>query len=318
MALRAKNPEKVTPSKPKFLISGASGIGKTFFALDFPKPYLIDCEGGASRQQYQDKLKAKGGVYLGKDEGSQDFKVVIEEIKQLIETKHDYKTLIIDSFTFLYLLEAAKAEAEIGSDFGKDKKEANKPTRQLIRWIEKLDMTVILICHAKEKWVRRGKEIVSEGTTFDGYDKLEYILDLWIEILTRGDSAKFKVKKSRIESLVQNEIYDLKYEKFAELYGKDVLEKDVIPVAMATIEQVERINKLIEIVKIDAETVEKWFSKADVENWAEMTGEQIQKCIDFLGKKVEGIVEQNFNASKENLKKEVEKNKVEEKKKEKK
>jgi len=291
--LKAKSPEKVTASKPKFLISGTSGIGKTFFALDFPKPYLIDCEGGATRQQYQDKLKKVGGVYLGKDEGSQDFDIVINEIRQLIETKHDYKTLIIDSFTFLYLLEAAKAEAEGGSDFGRDKKEANKPTRQLIRWLEKLDMTVILVCHSKEKWIRQGKDILSAGTTFDGYDKLEYILDLWIEILTRGDNAKFKVRKSRIASLVQNEVYDLKYEKFAELYGKDVLEKDAVPQVMASKEEIDRVKKLIEIVKVDDDVIEKWFVKAAVEDWAEMNSETIQKCIKFLEAKVEGLVETN-------------------------
>ena len=104
MTLKAKQPEAVKVSKPKFLISGESGVGKTFFALDFPKPYLIDTESGATRPQYQEKLKKSKGVYFGKDEGSQDFNIVIEEIKELAKTKHEYKTLIIDSFSYLYLL----------------------------------------------------------------------------------------------------------------------------------------------------------------------------------------------------------------------
>ena len=131
MALKAKAPVDVKPTKPKFMISGESGVGKTFFALDFPKPYLIDSEGGATREQYQAKLKKSGGAYFGKEEGSQDFKAVIEEVKQLTTTKHEYKTLIIDSFTYLYMLEASEAEAKGGSDFGRDKKMANIPTRQL-------------------------------------------------------------------------------------------------------------------------------------------------------------------------------------------
>jgi len=45
MALKAKLPEEVKATKPKFMIYGESGVGKTFFALDFPKPYLIDTEG---------------------------------------------------------------------------------------------------------------------------------------------------------------------------------------------------------------------------------------------------------------------------------
>ena len=71
-ALKAKQPEEVKVSKPKFMIYGESGVGKTFFALDFPKPYLIDTEGGAVREQYQAKLKTVGGAYFGKEEGSQD------------------------------------------------------------------------------------------------------------------------------------------------------------------------------------------------------------------------------------------------------
>ena len=70
--LKAKQPEQVKPTKPKMLISGESGIGKTFFALDFPKPYLFDTEAGATREQYQEKLKKSGGVYFGKEEGSQE------------------------------------------------------------------------------------------------------------------------------------------------------------------------------------------------------------------------------------------------------
>lgn len=285
MALKAKAPEDVKPTKPKFLISGASGVGKTFFSLSFPKPYLIDAEGGATRPQYQAKLKAVGGAYLGKEEGSQDFDVVIDQIKSLITEKHDYKTLIIDSFSYLYMLEAAKAEEKVGSDFGRDKKEAQKPTKQLMRWLEKLDMNVILICHSKEKWVRQGKEIASAGTTFDGWEKMEYQLDLWCEIVGKN----FIVKKSRIDSLPQGGIFPLEYNKFAELYGQAVIESDVKPVAIATPDQVERIMSLITALNITQEEIEKLQKKFDVEEWSELTQEQITKGIAYFEAKLTAI-----------------------------
>lgn len=286
MALKAKAPETVKPSKPKFLISGESGVGKTFFSLDFPKPYLIDTEAGATRPQYQEKLKKVGGAYFGKDEGSQDFNAVLEEVKQLATTKHDYKTLIIDSFSYLYLLVASEAELTVGSDFGRDKKEANKPTRQLMRWLEKLDMTVILICHSKPKWVRRGKEIAQEGNTFDGYDKMEYILDLWIEIVKGGKT--FLIQKSRIESLPQGNSMPLDYKKFAEVYGEAIIEAPSVPAELANEEQITKVKKLIEILNIDGETITKWFKKCDVEEWQEMQQKQIVSLIETLTKKIEG------------------------------
>lgn len=284
MVLKAKAPIDVLPTKPKFMISGESGVGKTFFALDFPKPYLIDTEGGATRQQYQEKLKKTGGAYFGKEEGSQDFKAVIEEVKQLCTTKHEYKTLIIDSFTYLYMLEAAEAEAKGGSDFGRDKKMANIPTRQLISVLEKCDLNIILICHTKTKWERRGKDIIDAGNTFDGYDKLEYILDLWVELLKGGKN--FLVKKSRVMNLVQGDTYPLSYEHFAELYGKETVEREAVPIQLATAEQVARLKKLVEGLKVDDATVEKWLTKCNVETFEEMTGEQISSLISYCEKKV--------------------------------
>lgn len=287
MALKAKQPVDVKPTKPKFMISGESGVGKTFFALDFPKPYLIDSEGGATRAQYQEKLKKSGGSYFGKEEGSQDFKAVIEEVKQLCTTKHEYKTLIIDSFTYLYMLEASEAEAKGGSDFGRDKKMANIPTRQLISVLERCDLNIILVCHSKTKWERRGKDIIDTGSTFDGYDKLEYILDLWVEIQKGGKT--FQVKKSRVQSLIQGYSYPLSYEKFAELYGKETVERESVPVTLANSAQLTQLGSLIEALNIPEEQIEKNLKKFNAETWAELTESDIQIVIESLQKKIKSL-----------------------------
>ena len=287
MPLKGKKPEKVEESKPKFLISGESGVGKTFFALDFPKPYLIDTEAGATRKQYQDKLKKVGGAYFGKAEGSQDFESVLKEVKTLATEKHDYKTLIIDSFSYLYLLEAAIAEQEVGSDFGRDKREAQKPTKQLIRWLEKIDMTVIMICHSKGKWARKGKEIYQDGTTFDGWDKMEYILDLWIEIMPKGKT--FLIRKSRIESLPQGDSMPLSYDKFADVYGKDIIEKDSEPTQLATKDQLKKLSEFIELLNIGDDQLTKWLKKADVGSFEEMTSEQLSDLLSVIDEKVKKI-----------------------------
>jgi hypothetical protein len=289
-ALKAKKPEAVEISKPKFMISGESGVGKTFFALDFPKPYLIDVESGATRPQYQEKLKKVNGAYFGKDEGSQDFASILEEVRELATQKHDFKTLIIDSFSYLYMLEAAIAEQKVGNDFGRDKKEAQKPTKQLIRWLEKLDMTVILICHSKANWSRQGKEIVCDGTTFDGWDKMEYILDLWIEIAKGGKT--FAIRKSRIESLPQNESMPLSYKQFADVYGKDIIEKESKPANLASDKQIKEIQRLMEALNTPEEQIAKWFKKVDVDSWDEMTSIQIAGLTNVLNKKVESLTKE--------------------------
>lgn len=286
MGLKAVKPEIVKPAKPKFMISGKSGVGKTLFATQFEKPYLIDTEGGAVREQYMAKLIEAKGAYFGKEQGSQDFKLVIDEIKQLATTKHDFKTLVVDSFTKLYNMAAAIAEEQVGNDFGRDKKEANKPTRQLIRWLEKIDMTVILVCHQKDKYSRKGTEVVYAGTTFDGWDKLEYDLDLWIEIQKLGKERSFVVKKSRVAAFVEGQEFPLDFKKFCDLYGQDIIAAPVQPLIMASPEQVGEIKKLVELVRLDPEIVEKWMKKAGAEEFEEMSSDQIKKCIGFVKAKL--------------------------------
>ena len=284
MTLKAIKPGEVKPSKVKMLISGDPGSGKTMFSLQWPSAYLIDAEAGAVRKQYQDKLKAVNGLYFGQEQGAGVFANVIEEVKMLATTKHDRKTLIIDSFSHLYLQEAAEAEEKIGSDFGKDRKAANKPTRQLMRWINKCDMNVLILAHNKAKWARKGNEIYQDGNTFEGYPKMEYDLDLFIEILP--GYKNFLIKKSRIESLPQGETMPLSFKHFAEIYGADILEADVKPTEMATADQLIIINNLIGALNIDEAQIEKWFKKVDVDSWEEMTSAQIQSLIDVLKKKI--------------------------------
>src|SRR5664280_1663930 len=71
--LKAKDPKTTEPSKPKILIFGKPGVGKTWFSLDFPSVYYIDTEGGADLAHYTAKLIKSGGVYMGPEDGSLDF-----------------------------------------------------------------------------------------------------------------------------------------------------------------------------------------------------------------------------------------------------
>jgi AAA domain len=45
--LAAIPPESVQPKKPKVLVFGPPGVGKTWASLDFPRVYYIDTEPGS-------------------------------------------------------------------------------------------------------------------------------------------------------------------------------------------------------------------------------------------------------------------------------
>ena len=97
--LKAKAPEEVKPGHIKGMLFGASGAGKTWFALSFPAPYFIDTEGGADLNHYMQRLKVAGGSYMGPSDGACDFDTILAQIQALATEKHPYKTLVIDSIT---------------------------------------------------------------------------------------------------------------------------------------------------------------------------------------------------------------------------
>ena len=287
--LKAKDPKSTEPSKPKVLIFGKPGVGKTWWAIGFPSVYYIDTEGGADLAHYTDKLKAAGGKYMGPEDGSLDFETVIDQFKALATEKHEFRTVVVDSISKLYNT-AITIEAERLGDkdaFGASKKPAIAFMRRLINWVGKLDMNVIFIAHEKPEWgTDKNGDRTQIGVTFDAWDKLEYELHLCLAAEKRGPARTARTRKSRLLGFPDGETFALDYQEFATRYGKDVIEKQPQTITLASAEQVSEIKALLENVKVSDEDVQKWFTKAGVESWQEMTGDQISKCIAFIKSKL--------------------------------
>jgi hypothetical protein len=287
-ALKATDPKEAKPSKPKILVFGKPGVGKTWTSLDFPSVYYIDTEGGANLSHYTDKLKASGGVYLGPDQGSNDFETVTEEIVTLATSKHGYRTLVIDSLSKIFNTQVSadleriqgkqKQKGEEKETYGAEKKPAVNWLRRWLRWFEKLDMNVILICHEKDLY-RDGKMV---GVTFDAWDKLEYELHLALNIIKSGNTRKARVVKTRLTGFPDADIMDWSYDEFARRYGRDVIESASAPVALATSEQIARYSELLGVVKVDAKVLEKWAENTD--DVADLDSDALQKRIEYLVK----------------------------------
>ena len=278
MALRAKKPETIK-KRLKALFYGSAGVGKTTAGISFPKPYLIDTEKGAENDQYVKLLSDAGGVVFQ----TSDFNEMLEEVKNLISEKHDYKTLIIDPLTTVYNDLLDKAALKVGTEFGRHYGEANKSMKHLLNLLIRLDMNVIITSHAKNEY---GDNLKVLGTTYDCYKKLDYLFDLVFEIQKRGKDRVGIVKKSRIATFADGEQFPFSYESIAQKYGKEVLERDAVPVVLATQEQVTELSRLIELFKVPEEIYRKWLDKAEAENLGEMSTDNIKKCIDSLNKKL--------------------------------
>jgi hypothetical protein len=216
--LIAKPPSEIVCRRPTILIHGEPNSGKTMGALGWPKPYLVDTEGGATRPQYVAKLARSAGAYVGPDDGALDFDVVLAQVQALAVEQHSFQTLIIDSFSKLFQTAVAIEQDRLrargqnmSATYGAEKKPAISQTKQLIRRLDRLDMTTLLICHETSLW-KNGQAV---GTTFDGWEKLAYELDLVLQVIANGTQRIAKVSKSRIESMPKGTAFSWDYAEFA-------------------------------------------------------------------------------------------------------
>lgn len=287
--LLAVAPKAAEPSKPKLMIFGREGVGKTWFSLQFPSVYFIDTEGGANRDHYTDLLEKAGGVYLGPSNGALDFETIIGQVQALASEKHSYKTLVIDSATKLFNTAVANEAERLGDKnaFGADKKAAVQYMRRLVAWFMRLDMSVILTSHQKDVWGLNDKgqrEVVGVG--YDCWEKLSYELDLCINVQKLGPRRAGRVVKSRLLGFPEADLFDFTYEAFAERYGRDVIETESKPLVLASAEQVAEIRRLLDTVKLPDGQAEKWLAAASAETWDEVDADKALKVIAALKAKL--------------------------------
>lgn len=291
MALRGKQPEP-TDKRLKAMFFGVAGVGKTTAAIQFPRPYLIDTERGAENDQYVAIIKKAGGAVFQ----TSDFDEMIAEVTALLGTKHDYRTVIIDPLTVVYADLLAKAAEELrrisvakgeanatGTEFGRHYAVADRRMKHLLNLLLRLDMNVIVTCHAKTVY---GDDMKKLGDTFDGYKKLDYLFDLVFEIQKRGQNRVGLVRKTRVSAFPEGDIFPFNYDEVAQRYGRDILERDAKPQVLASAEQVAELKRLVEVLRVSEDTTEAWLEKCGAETFAEMPAEVAAKCIDWCMKKV--------------------------------
>jgi len=278
MPLRGKKPTTIE-KRLKALFYGSAGVGKTFAAIQFPRPYLIDTERGAENDQYVKILNEGGGAIFQ----TTCFDELINEVTALLTEKHEFKTLIIDPLTTLYNDLLDTSAKKVGTEFGRHYGEANKSMKHLLNLLTRLDMNVIITSHAKNEY---GDDMKVIGQTFDCYKKLDYLFDLVFRIEKRDLERFGFIQKTRIPEFEEGQYFPFSYEEIAKRYGKEVLERDAKPQELATKEQINEVTRLVELLNVPQEVVSKWLTKAKSESFEEMPKETMQTCITWLKDKI--------------------------------
>lgn len=287
MALKAVKPSSIEKAKKlKVCVFGKPSVGKTWhFSLEFPKCYYIDAEAGANFKEYLNKLESKGGVYFGIDQGASDFDTVIKELKELATTRHNYQTVAI-TLSKLWLNELAKAQEKnpnVINDYGAFKKPAIIYMRQLMNWIQRIDMHVILECHETGEWETQGGERKEVGQCPDYYQKFDHELDLTLRLYNAPDLYAY-VKKSRLSGFPKGTSFKCSFKEVCRRAGDITF--DTTPIELITAEQLSEIQSLLKVIKIDNKELERIFAKAMATEWTELNTQQASQTIDWLKGKI--------------------------------
>ncbi len=286
MALRAKTPV-LEPNRLRGIIFGDKGTGKTHFSLSMPNVYYIDTEGATKYEQFVDMLKKNNSVV--------DLNEIINEVKDLLTIKHDYKTLVIDSISVPCgllanlevdrLVRQSKMPIE-GTEFGANLAKVKRLTFQLGILLSRLDMNVIVTAHEKTKF----EKSLEVGKVEDVNEKLGYCLGSVFHLQLMGSSRKLIVKKTRYKEFKTNEVIDFDdgYSLFKQRLGEEIFVRKATNEVLATKEQIAELNRLITAVNYPDEKVQKWLSSCQATSLDEMKAENIDKCINLLKSLVTG------------------------------
>lgn len=290
MALRAVKPE-AKEKRLKMFVFGSAGVGKTTAAIMFPNAYIIDTEKGTDH--YANTITKSGSVVFQ----SSVFDDVSKEVKELLTTKHEYRTLIIDPVTQIYnsvqekwtrvFEKHAKTEKEAEvQDFGmRYWGRVKSDFKSLQRMLMSIDMNLIVTSHQKDQY---GPGMSKIGVTYDSMKGEDYLYDLVFNLEIKNGKRIAKTIKERAE-VGQSKFppeFEWSYENFKKFYGGDIIEREAVPLLLASQNQIDRIKQLLDVVKVDSADVETWFTKANVESWEEMPADYIAKCIAFVERKL--------------------------------
>lgn len=292
--MKAHDPEYSKPSKPRILLFGPPDSDKSRFGCEWPNSVYIDTENGASESEYIRSLKASNSKYLGVADGSRNLNEIIDEVKGLIVTPGDRQNLIVDSVSESIDSTDAEEQERMGEDkkdpFSSYKKVAVKRLRRLSFLLNQLDMGVVLVAHAKDKWEGEGEKRKCVGQTFDAWSKLGHKMNLQAQAVRVGGVTFMQVIRSKYESIKRGQEIPMTYAAFAQAFGKDIMERKAEGLIVATPEQVEEITKLTGILRMEPEELEGFLNKMSAEEIVDLSKENAEKFIKYLDKKRKGEI----------------------------
>lgn len=277
----------------KTLIYSGPGAGKTHFCCSFPDTYYIDTEGLEDYPHFEEMIINNGGQLFYLTELTD----IINHVKKLISTKHNYKTLIIDSISFpvgwLAQMEAERLQKKSkdgseGTDWGVNLAKGKRLTYHLGILLSMLDMNVIVTSHERVKF-SEGKEI---GAIFDVNDKIAYALGAVWNLKLQGKNRRLYVEKSRYPAMKHGDSIDFNngYDEIKNIFGEEIFKREVKTIDFATNDQILEFKRLTQLLGVSDESIQSRLRTEKSPSIESVSKETMKTWIEKLNNQVKGEV----------------------------
>jgi hypothetical protein len=273
--MRGKTPKANELGRLKMFLYGDSGAGKTTAAIQMPKPYVIDAERGSVH--YNSIIADRGGAVYH----TNSIDDAIEEVRSVLQTRHSFKTLVIDPITILESELMAQLDEKYSGDM-RMWRDRDKVLKRLYNLLVQLDMNVVVTAHGKPEY---GPGMSKLGTTFDGWRRLPYMFDLVVQIdRERSGKRRASVVKSRFPNhMPDGDTFEWSYDVLKDRFGQSMLERDATSTLLATAEQVSIFKGLLdELTESTKKKLGIQWVVSEYHSLEDMPSERIQKGIDII------------------------------------
>ena len=284
----AKDTEK--QERAIVLIGGESGAGKSFFVANLKNALIFDTDIGGGLTYADERIKRNKSERIQVN----SYLEVQEELTkrhrngQLADKFH----VAFDHLTTLHQEAVLRHNPSGERDYGAANERASKEWRKLRETIRKMDFNIFATAHMKSKWVQ--EKVV--GSTAEAAKNIEADFEIVLYLSKVGNRP---TEKTPSLAMVQKwrrdpddkrgpvpDSFPFTMENFIKIHGRD-LGQQREQVVFASPEQVRELTELLKVVVLPDGLVEKWKKAAKVDDWSEMTGDIIQKCINRCGEIVE-------------------------------
>lgn len=221
-------PAEQVKKRLKIAVYGPSGVGKTWFALHFPKVAVIDMEGGTDHY---------GGKFNFHVVRTKSVKEVLQYVDAFEKEQHDFETLVIDPITIVWTqLQTGRQdvkERKAANKQGKDRNEVTdlesftqadwnavkKIYNKLMTSLINLDMHVVLIGRQSDLTeTKPNGDVVKLGVKMDAEKNTIYAMDTVFRLdVVNGKRIAFIEKDRTMTFQIGDKVENISFESFAEV-----------------------------------------------------------------------------------------------------